>query len=145
MIVYVESNYLLEMTYLQEEHSSCEQLLTLAESSRIQLLLPASSIPEVRASLRGKLHRRREFYDRLRIEFRELSRSKPYEDLSRTVQPITAALIDLIENDEKRLDALLSRIFKVCEIIPVQGATVQRAIGDETRIGLSSQDAVILA
>jgi hypothetical protein len=31
MIVYVESNFILELAYLQEEHESCGHFLTIAQ------------------------------------------------------------------------------------------------------------------
>jgi predicted nucleic acid-binding protein len=145
MIVYVESNYILEITYLQEEHASCEQLLALAESAQIKLVLPAFSPAEARLSLQGRLHRRQEFSDRVRAEIRELSRSKPYQELFSHTQPLTTALLESIESEKQRLDVALSRILGKCEVIPLQATTVQHAIGYEVRFDLSSQDAVILA
>ena len=44
MIVYVESNFVLELAFLQEEYESCMELLRLAESRDIHLVLPAFSI-----------------------------------------------------------------------------------------------------
>ena len=46
MIVYVESNFVLELAFLQEEHESCLELLSLSESEDICLVLPAFSIGE---------------------------------------------------------------------------------------------------
>src|SRR5438105_2007094 len=80
MIAYVESNFILEISYLQEQHASCEVLLALAESSQLQLVLPAYSVSEARLSLQGKMHRRRVFAHQLQSEIREFSRSKPYQD-----------------------------------------------------------------
>jgi len=44
MIIYVESNFVLELAYLQEEHESCEEILNLAQEGKIGLVLPAYSI-----------------------------------------------------------------------------------------------------
>ena len=44
MIVYVESNFVLELAFLQEEHEGCLELLSLSESGDICLVLPAFSI-----------------------------------------------------------------------------------------------------
>lgn len=46
MIVYVESNFVLELAFLQEEHESCEELLSLSKSGDIHLVLPTFSIGE---------------------------------------------------------------------------------------------------
>ncbi|HEX8451174.1 MAG TPA: hypothetical protein VF647_03700 [Longimicrobium sp.] len=61
MIVYAESNFLLELAYLQEEHESCEEILALAESGRIRLLLPAFAVVEARMSVLRQARRRVEF------------------------------------------------------------------------------------
>lgn len=51
MIVFVETNFLLELVYQQEEHESCEAILALAEAGRIDLVLPAFSVAEARSTL----------------------------------------------------------------------------------------------
>ena len=61
MIVYAEANFLLELAYLQEEHESCEEILALAESGRIRLLLPAFAVVEARMSVLRQARRRVEF------------------------------------------------------------------------------------
>ena len=42
MIVYVETNFLLELAYLQERCASCDEILRLANTGAINLVLPAS-------------------------------------------------------------------------------------------------------
>ena len=46
MNVYVESNFVLELALLQEQHASCEALLRLCEEGGIQLVIPAYSLAE---------------------------------------------------------------------------------------------------
>ena len=46
MNVYVESNFVLELALLQEQSSSCEEILSLSEDGRIRLVLPAYSLIE---------------------------------------------------------------------------------------------------
>src|SRR5437868_14166220 len=119
MTVYVESNFVLELAYLQEEHESCESLLGLAEDHKIELALPAFSITEARLSLGARAERRRKFRDHLARELRELIRSKPYDKLSSTTDPLTRALIDSIEEERKRFEPVLARLLKACNILAV--------------------------
>lgn len=44
MIVYVESNFILEIVLAQEESNSANQILSLAEQNRINLVCPSFSI-----------------------------------------------------------------------------------------------------
>ena len=46
MIVYVESNFVLEVALGQEESPSAESILVLAESSKIELVFPGFSLKE---------------------------------------------------------------------------------------------------
>src|SRR6516225_1916272 len=145
MIVYVESNFILELAYLQQQQASCDELLALAEAAQLLLAIPAFSLTEARLSLRRRAHRRRKFHDRLTREIREISRSEPYQAISTSAQPLTTALIESSEAEKQRLDSVLSRLLGTCEVISVQGTTAQRAFGLEVSVDLSAGDAVILA
>ena len=66
MIVYVESNFVLEMALLQEEHQSCASIISLAESNSIDLAIPAFSLTEPYEVWRRRRWQRSELYQRLR-------------------------------------------------------------------------------
>ncbi len=61
MIVYVKTNFVLELARLQEQHESCEELLNLASTNKIKLVLPAFSITEARTALVRLAKQRVEF------------------------------------------------------------------------------------
>jgi hypothetical protein len=42
----VESNFVLELALLQEQHASCEDILRLSEAGNAQLIIPAYSLVE---------------------------------------------------------------------------------------------------
>ena len=46
MIVYVESNFVLELAFLQEESEDCSEILQLAEAQRIELVFPSFCVGE---------------------------------------------------------------------------------------------------
>jgi hypothetical protein len=77
MIVYVESNFILE----------------LAESNEIELVLPAFSIGESYEAWVRHSKRRKITYDTLVIEISELSRSKPYKHFSEKFKEINEILL----------------------------------------------------
>jgi predicted nucleic acid-binding protein len=145
MIVYVESNFIWELAYLQEQHDSCDSILSLAEQKAIQIVLPTFSAIEVRVSASRRAHRRRKFHDRLNRELRELSRSRPYQEISSRTEPLIAALIESAEAERDRLESVLSRLLSVCQLSPIDGTTVQSANGYTSRLKLSPNDAVIFA
>jgi hypothetical protein len=51
--VYVESNFVLELALLQEQHASCEDILRLCEAGKAQLIIPAYSLAEPHETLRA--------------------------------------------------------------------------------------------
>jgi hypothetical protein len=57
VITYVESNFVLELAFRQEDSASCEELLALAESRQIELLIPAYCLgePFVYASVHSRV------------------------------------------------------------------------------------------
>lgn len=46
MNVYVESNFVLELALLQEQHVACEEILLLCERGTLRLVMPAYCLME---------------------------------------------------------------------------------------------------
>ena len=86
MIVFIESNFVLELALLQEEHRSCDSILSLAESLTIDLAIPAFSLFEPYEVWRRRTRERAELHGRLNREMGQLARTEPYakivEDLA---------------------------------------------------------------
>ena len=80
MNVYVESNFILEFALEQEQHASCEAILSLSERGHIRLILPAFSIAEPYETSVRRAKSRESLTNALAQEIRQLSRSKPYQD-----------------------------------------------------------------
>ncbi|MCI0438427.1 MAG: PIN domain-containing protein [Chloroflexi bacterium] len=137
MIVYIESNFVLELAFLQEEHASCDSILGLAESDKIDLVIPAFSIGEPYQAWNRRSRRRREIRERLSIELRELS----YQELA----GVTELLARSGEDEKRRLDELLSRLLNVASVIPIDSAVINSAIQFQNSLKLSPQDSIVYA
>lgn len=145
MIVYVESNFVLELAFLREEHVACANLLTLAESNAVQLVLPAFSVGEPYEAWVRRSRQRSELQNRLNAEIKELSRSEPYRDLSKEFHELTSILVRSNEDEKRRLDESLDRILGVAQVIPIDGSTIQLAIDFQRSRGLKPQDSIVYA
>ena len=77
MNVYVESNFVLKLALLRDEHESCAQLLELARAGDIHLFLPAFSVGEPYEALVRRTKQRTELQKNLVREINELARSQP--------------------------------------------------------------------
>jgi predicted nucleic acid-binding protein len=145
MIVYVESNFVLELAYLQEEHESCEQIPALAEGGNIELALPAYCVGEPYESWVRRAKRRKELYELLARELGELARSQPYVKSPNEFQELTGTLIRSVEEEKQRLDDAISRILETTTVIPILPDTIKRAISLQKTRDLSPQDSIVYA
>jgi len=145
MIVYIESNFILELAYLQEEHENCERILKLAEDGKTRLVIPAFAIAEPFSAWVGRKRRRVDLHKSLTNELRELGRSKPYADSHEEFQEITKALLVSGEDEKLRLDAVIERILAVAVLIPIEGNTVRSAIEIQKTRRLDPQDSIVYA
>ena len=145
MIVYVESNFVLELAYLQEECEFCLELLGLAESRKILLVLPVFSIGEPYEALVRRSRQRRELRDQLDKTIRELSRSRPYQGATDDFQELTKVLFTSGEEEKRRLDDILERILQAADVIPVGLGIIRAATTMQKRRDLSPQDAIVYA
>ena len=146
MIVYVESNYVLELAFLQEEHESCEELLSLSESGDILLVLPAFSIGEPYETWVRRLKERKDLSGQLTTVINELSRSRPYQESSQEFQDLTNLLLSSVEDEKNRLDEILERILQTVDVIPIGSSTIRKAITfQESRAFKQPQDSIVYA
>ena len=112
MIVYAESNFVLELAFLQEEHESCLELLSLSESGDICLVLPAFSIGEPYEAWVRRSKQRRGLHEQLITAIHELSRSRPYQGSSDEFQELTNLLLRSGEEEKHRLDETLKKFYR---------------------------------
>jgi predicted nucleic acid-binding protein len=145
MIVYAESNFILELAFHQEEHESCLTLLSLAESNKIELVLPAFSIGESYEVWVRRSKRRKAAYDTLVKEVNELSRSKPYRHSNEKMAELNELLLNSPEEEKSELDNTLERILNLVELVPIGLNVIRAAITFQKTHDLSPQDAIVYA
>jgi predicted nucleic acid-binding protein len=144
MLVYVESNYLLELAFEQEEVGDCIALLELAETKQVSLVLPAFSIGECLERIGRRKSQRLTIQRSLREEIRELGRSASSATLSDQLRSLTDSLIAGADADEQRYDSLLRRLLGCAHFVPLDADVVRSSLGTGSQYGLSPQDAIVL-
>jgi hypothetical protein len=72
MNVYVESNFILELVLAQEESTSTEQILDLAERQQIKLFFPSFSIMEPFWTIQGRGKQRKSIQQSLNKELQQV-------------------------------------------------------------------------
>ena len=145
MIVYVESNFILELAYLQEEHEICERILLLAEQQSVSLFLSGFCIGEPYGAWVGRYRRRARIHDDLTRELKELARSQPYTTSRDQFQEITKVLTISGGEEKQRLDATVLRVLDTSNVIPLDHAVLEAAIELQSTRDLEPQDSIVYA
>ena len=136
---------MLELALLQEEHRSCDSIVSLAESLTIDLAIPAFSLFEPYEVWWRRTGERTELYERLIQEMSQLARTEPYAKTVEDLGDPASILVRSGDEDKHRLDLTLGRILDCAVVIPLQGETIRSSIQYQRSLDLSPQDAVVYA
>ena len=145
MIVYVESNFVLEIAAVQEQHDACEEILKLGERGTIRLVLPAFSVAEPYDVVQRRSSERKHLQDQLSKQLAQLSRTATLAERLRNAADIAALLTESSREERSRLDDALIRVLGVAEVIPVGAVTLRAAIRAQAERELAAQDSIIYA
>ena len=77
MIVYVESNFVLELALIQAERKACQEILAICQSGKAQLVIPAYCLAEPFETTTRRNRDRKELSRRLEAELKQLLRTEP--------------------------------------------------------------------
>lgn len=143
MIVYVETNFVLELAYLRPTSDSCQRLLALARDGKIRIVVPTFALIEARIAWQRNVKRRNRLHSEVRAELGELSRSSPLNDIALQSQAFVTALVDTADQDRSRLELAAEALLTHTTVLPTEPTIVSQAYEAEPLLGLSPQDAVI--
>lgn len=145
MRVYVETNFVLELALLRDEHQTCEAFLELARKKRIELVLPSFSIGEAFEAWSRRVKQRKDLWRRLDAELLELARSKPYQEVPGKFETLTGWLNQSGEEEKLRVEEALSGLLSVAEVAPLGLLTIRKAAELQVGLRLSIQDSIVYA
>jgi predicted nucleic acid-binding protein len=144
LIVYAETNFLLEIAYLQEGCESCREILDLARNGRLTFAVPAFSLIEARQTWNRRSSEHKALQNQLQPIIRQLARSGPFS----TVTESSLELLKALESGEDtriRLEDLITDLPSIARILPLDSDIVARARQAESSLGLSPSDSVVYA
>lgn len=133
------------MAFAQEESQACESIIALAETSSIQLNIPAISVTEPYEVITRRTKSRLELSRQLGAELRQLSRSQPYSQIVERSRDIVSLLTTSTEEEKQRLDDTLTRILECSVVLPIDGTTLKSALEFHGTLNLSPQDSLVYA
>lgn len=127
MIVYVESNFILEMVLRQREAGSAVRILELAENRKIELAFPSSALCEP-------------FWT---ITRRERDQGRLSKLLEGMIDQLPTLLANAAKKEKDSLWATVSRLVEVGTSIETDRACLRRALEYQKRFDFSQQDSII--
>jgi hypothetical protein len=137
VIVYVETNFLLQLAPGQEQAPAADDLLRLAEQRRCALVIPAFCLSEPFATLAQRERARRNLRSTLSEQLRQLRRSTPHQDAAAALEPLLQFLHGLEREAVGRLPGR-RRILATAETVRVANVANEVMRGAQVGDGLGS-------
>jgi hypothetical protein len=145
MIVYVESNFSLELAFEHEEVAHAAELLRLAEGRKVELVFPQFAVCEPFSTLNRYDNERRRFLHELERQLSELNRSAPQQPVVAGVQPLVATLTRIGRDQNDRLQDVVERMLACGRSIDLTALLFAVARKLEAQYDVSPQDAIVAA
>ena len=143
MNIYVETNFVLELVFEQEQQISCEQILALCESGQSRLIIPAYCLAEPHEKLTRQAGSRRELQRNLETELRQLARTASYTARINSIQEIASLLVHGNEEEKQRFIRYRDRLLGIAETVPLTIDILREAATHESPYDLTPQDALV--
>jgi len=118
VIVYAETNFILELTLGQEQCTSCRQLVNWAKSRQLDLRLPAYAFYESRAAILLKQDVRSKLKAAMDTQVEELGRTAPFAEFVDAFDPGRVALSKITIGEAALLDEITADLEACTSSIP---------------------------
>jgi hypothetical protein len=145
MIVLVESNFVLELAFRQEEVAHAERLMEFATQKRMKLVVPGCALFEPFETLVRRRRERNATRDKFRYEVLQLSRSEHFPNLAETSEAVAKIFVESVETEAAGLNNAISRILDCADVIPLTKEVMQHSIRVRDQFEFEPQDAVVFA
>lgn len=143
MNVYVESNFVLELALLQEQSRSCEEILGLCETRGVQLVVPAYSLAEPYETLTRRQKKRKRLKQEIDAELGQIARTATYAERLDGFRDVTELLMNIDDEESKRLEEVCSRLTKTAEVIPLDASVLSASTQYQRIHDFAPQDALV--
>jgi len=143
MNIYVETNFILELIFEQEQCAICEKILRFCEAQKANLIIPTYSLAEPHKKLIRQAKERRKLQQSLDQELRELSRTKSYKNRLYSIENIKSLIVQSSQDASEKFVKYREYILKIAEIIPLNANILLKAVSAEENYDLSPQDALV--
>ncbi|MEW5987823.1 MAG: hypothetical protein AB1791_14410 [Chloroflexota bacterium] len=145
MIIYVESNFVLELALEQEDAASAKTILSLAEQGVVELSFPVFALIEPYWTIGKNKLDRDNLYRLLYNQVKLLKRSEQHRALASVLDPVMEEMQKLYKKENDLLELSVRRLLKVGRPIAITGSVVAQSLSYQGQFDFTPQDAVIYA
>lgn len=145
MRVYAESNFVLEIVLEQEQHPACEELVSLAASHSIELVLPAYALLEPHDTIVRRAKGSQQLRADLDKRRRELQRTAMKAGDALQLRRVSDLLLRSEQEASRRFIAVRERLLAASHLVAIDASTLGEATRLVDGLGLELLDAVMLA
>ena len=146
MNIYVETNFVLELTFEQEQAASCNKILNLCKSRKVNLIIPSFSLTEPLEKLHRQSQNRDNLQKELNHEINQLKRNPIYKSRLQPIQDIRSLLIQSNREERIKFEKCRELFFEFTYIIPLSVEILkQAAMYEKSPYNLRPQDAIVYA
>lgn len=145
--VFVESNFILELAFRQEEYADCDRLIRAAESQEIVLVVPVYCLTEVFQTLGQRRQERMRAQDFLQEQIRQHLREQgaATDDIMRLGASLRELLIARTDTQTAALFAITAKLSQLAQVVAMPGEVLSEAQQAQQRHSLTPQDALVYA
>lgn len=143
MIVYVETNFILELAFEQNQDQAVDEIIKLAERDKINLAFPGFSISESLSKVTRQSRDREEFRKSLVKELQKLRESRSYQQSVRDLDPALELLQNVISKEPDRLISVLEQVLQVGTLLELDSSSFSQAQAYKVQLGTSIEDSII--
>jgi hypothetical protein len=141
--VYVETNFVFELVFEQQQAEFCEQIIAVCESSNAHLIVPAYCLAEPYWKLHGLQQARDELQRRLADQIKHLRRSVSSSDRIQQMAELSTLLVQISDDEARQFNFYRGRIVEIAHVLELTSGVIKQAASFEQRLGLSRQDALV--
>jgi predicted nucleic acid-binding protein len=145
LIVYIESNFVLEIALEQEGRDDARALLVAGRRDGVELAIPTFSLSEpystVTNRLRGERQDFRRAQERLRQRQREGGRQAEAEQLSAGLE----VMVDIGRRDMEGIDRIVAELLVDARVLEFTAEVHTRSLAYQDRYGFDASDSIVYA
>ena len=145
LIVYVESNFILEVALSQEEASAAKSILDLARLGTLELRVPSFALCEPFSTISHRGREGRKLVGTLGETMRQLLRSESYRKQLQEFESVPEALARIYGQEIDLLESTIRELLVTAQVLQLTRDVFEQALEVQRTLGLSPQDAIIYA